>query len=152
MVRETPAESLDSWLAEAAALLGPHAADREALADLLGLVFCYDATALLRSPASHEVLARAGAREVVRELALLTLESPAVDSDSFKAIVTALKERLPYRGRQLFHPIRLALAGRAGEGELDRVILLLDAAARLEGLAPVKNTRARIFEFCAALE
>jgi hypothetical protein len=46
----------------------------------------------------------------------------------------------------------LALAGRAGGGEFDRVILLLDSAAGTPGLAPVKNTRERILEFCAALE
>jgi len=48
--------------------------------------------------------------------------------------------------------IRLALAGRAGEGEFDRVILLLDAAAKLPFAAPVKGTRQRMLEFCAALD
>ena len=66
--------------------------------------------------------------------------------------MTALKAALPYRGRALFHPIRLALAGRAGEGEFDRVILLLDAAAKLPFAAPVKGTRQRMLEFCAALD
>jgi hypothetical protein len=56
------------------------------------------------------------------------------------------------RGRELFHPIRLALAGRAGEGELDRVILLLDEAAVLSFAAPVKSARARVLEFCSALD
>ena len=143
---------LDAWLADAAALLGPHAADRNALAELLGLIFQYDAGAILRSPESHVVLAREGAREVVRELAHLVLEGPEVDSDRFKEIIAALKERLRFRGRELFHPIRLALAGRAGEGELDRVILLLDGAARWPFCARVKSTRQRILEFCAALD
>jgi hypothetical protein len=52
----------------------------------------------------------------------------------------------------LFHPIRLALAGRAGEGELDRVILLLDEAAALPCSVPVKSARTRILEFCSALD
>jgi hypothetical protein len=52
----------------------------------------------------------------------------------------------------LFHPVRLALAGRAGEGEFDRVILLLDGAARLEWSVCVKNCRERILEFCGALD
>jgi hypothetical protein len=51
----------------------------------------------------------------------------------------------------LFHPIRLALAGRAGEGELDRVILLLDEAAGAFPLG-VKTARNRILEFCASLD
>ncbi len=41
-----------------------------------------------------------------------------------------MKAALPYRGRELFYPIRLALAGRAGDGELDRVILFAAASRR----------------------
>jgi hypothetical protein len=139
-----------AWCERAAALLGPHAADKAGLADLLGLVFAYDARAILERVESHVVLARYGAREVIRELALLVLEGAPIDSDRYKEIVTALKTRLELRGRELFHPIRLALAGRAGEGELDRVILLLDSAAQAG--FPVKGTRERILEFCAALD
>ena len=63
-----------------------------------------------------------------------------------------MKAALPYRGRALFQPIRLALAGRTGEGDLDRVILLLDAAAKLEFAERVKGARERMLEFCAALD
>jgi hypothetical protein len=48
--------------------------------------------------------------------------------------------------------VRLALAGRAGEGELDRVILLLDEAAGLGFAARVKSARERIVEFCSAMD
>ena len=136
----------------AAALLGPHVADRASLAALLKLIFEYDAPAILRSSEAHCVLAREGAREVIRELANLVLESGAVDSDRFKGLIDTLKPRVPWRSRELFHPIRLALAGRAGEGELDRVILLCDAAAQLPFTVRVKNVRERLLEFCAALD
>jgi hypothetical protein len=150
--RGAPGSELAAWMAEAAVLLGPHAASRDALADLLRLVFEYDAQAILRHPESHVVLAREGAREVIRELAHQVLEGPPVDSDRFKEIVSALKERLRHRGRKLFHPVRLALAGRAGEGELDRVILVLDCAAALPSCIVVKGTRQRMLEFCASME
>jgi hypothetical protein len=98
------------------------------------------------------VLARSGAREVIRELANRILVGPEIDSDRFKEIAAELKNKLRYRGRELFHPIRLALAGRAGEGELDRVVLLLDRAAKLELCAPVKGTKQRMLEFCTTLD
>jgi hypothetical protein len=147
-----PTEALAAWIARAAFLLGPHAADHASLAELLGLVFSYDATAILQTPASHAVLIREGARDVIRELALAVLEGPAVNSERFKIIITGIKSRVPYSGRELFYPVRLALAGRAGGGELDRVVLLLDDAAATAGLAPVKNVCQRMLEFCAALE
>jgi nondiscriminating glutamyl-tRNA synthetase len=140
------------WCGHAAAILGPQAADRNALAELLGFVFHYDAGEILERVESHSVLSRYAARDVVRQLALLLLEGARLDSERFKEIITALKEGLELRGRELFHPIRLALAGRAGEGELDRVILLLDEAAAAGFAVRVKTARERILEFCAGLD
>src|SRR5258707_5558900 len=125
---ELTAEEI-AWCERAAAILGVHAADRDALAEMLALVFHYDSREILGRVESHAVLSRYGARDVLRQLALLLLEEGALNSDRFKEIITSLKENLDMRGRELFHPIRLALAGRAGRGELDRVILLLDEGA-----------------------
>jgi nondiscriminating glutamyl-tRNA synthetase len=141
-----------AWCEHAAAILGAHVADREALAELAGLVFRYDAREILARVESHVVLSRYAARDVLRQLALLLLEGAALNSERLKEIITALKEGLDIRGRELFHPIRLALAGRAGEGELDRVILLLDEAAGVGFAVRVKSARERILEFCAGLD
>jgi nondiscriminating glutamyl-tRNA synthetase len=141
-----------AWCERAANLLGPRAANRAALAGLFALVFHYDAQEIIARVDSHVVLSRYAARDVLRQLALLLLDGAPLTSERFKEIVSALKEGLDLRGRELFHPLRLALAGRSGEGELDRVILLLDDAAPLPFAVPVKSARARILEFCAALD
>lgn len=140
------------WCERAAQLLGPHAADAEALEGWLALVFHYDAREILTNVESHVVLSRYAAREVLRRLAPLLIGGPALTSDRFKEVVTEMKSEIETRGRELFHPIRLALTGRAGEGELDRVILLLDEAAVLQWQIPVKGAAERILEFCAALD
>lgn len=143
---------LQTWLTRAAELLGPQAADRAALANLLQLVFSYDAAAMLRERHNQEVLSRSGAREIIRELANRVLDGGEIESDRFKEIIEGMKAVVPYRSRAMFQPIRMALAGQTGEGELDRVILLLDAAAKLNFAVPVKGTRQRMIEFCAALD
>jgi nondiscriminating glutamyl-tRNA synthetase len=145
-------EAVAAWAAEAAALLGPQAENRETLTHLLALVFEYDAHAVLATRECREVLARDGTRQVLRALATEILKGGLVDSNRLKEIVAAIKARLPYSSREIFHPLRVALTGRVGGGELDRVALLLDSAAQIEGLAPVKPVRARILEFCAALD
>jgi len=142
----------NAWCERAVAILGPQVAERSALAELLGLVFHYDASEILSKVESHVVLSRYAARDVLRQLALLLLDGVPLTSERFKEIITALKEGMDLRGRELFHPLRLALAGRAGEGELDRVILLLDEAARIGFAAPVKSARNRILEFCSMLD
>ena len=146
-------QATTEWISQAAELLGPHAPDRSELAALVGFCFHYEPAEILREPASHIVLAREGAREVIRALALelLSVATP-LDSERYHALIESLKLKIPFRSRSLFHPIRLALAGRCGEGALDRVILLLDSGALVKQLAPIKSNRARILEFCAALE
>ena len=141
-----------AWCERAAALLGPQVSERRSLGDLLQLVFHYDASELLSRVESHSVLARYAARDVLRHLALLLLEGAPLTPERFKEIIGSLKENLGLSSRDIFHPIRLALTGTAGEGELDRVILLLDEAAGLAFAVAVKPARERILEFCVALD
>jgi glutamyl/glutaminyl-tRNA synthetase len=141
-----------AWCERAAALLGPHVTERRSLAELLQPVFYYNAQELLGKVEAHGVLSRYAARDVLRHLALLLLDGAPLTSERFKEIIAALKDRLGIGSREIFHPIRLALTGRAGEGDLDRVILLLDEAAAASFAIPVKSARERILEFCAALD
>jgi hypothetical protein len=144
---------LNAWLTRALTLLGPKSPAPEHLESLLTLIFHYDAAANLALPENRAVLVRTGAREVIRVLANSILDDGGIsDSDRFKGIVDAIKAAVPFRSRVIFHPLRLALAGRTGEGELDRVILLLDPAAKLPFSEKVKDTRQRMLEFCAALD
>ena len=146
-----PTPEIEAWYGHAAAILGAQAAERVALTELLGLVFHYDAQQILARVETHEVLSRYAARDVLRHLALLLLDGGPLNSERFKEIIDKLKEELQLPGRELLYPLRLALAGRPGDGSLDRVILLLDEAAPLPFTVPVKSSRARILEFCAAL-
>jgi glutamyl/glutaminyl-tRNA synthetase len=141
-----------AWCDQAGSLLGQFAVDRPALAEILRLIFEFNAAQILQLPDSHAVLARHGARDVIRHLALHLLEPGQLDSDRFKALINQLKEELHVGSRDLFHPIRLVLTGRSGQGELDRVILLLDQAASLPFAVSVKPTKTRVLEFCAAME
>lgn len=147
-----PTPEQTAWCNQAASLLGHFAANRAGFKEILRLIFEFDATRILLLPDSHAVLARHAARDVIRHLALHLLDPGHLDSDRFKALIIQLKDELHVGSRDLFHPIRLALTGRSGEGELDRVILLLDEAATLPFAVPVKSTRIRILEFCAAMD
>ena len=147
-----PTPEIDAWCGHAAAILGTQVPERAALAELLALVFHYDAQQILAKTETHEVLARYAARDVLRLLALLLLDGPLLNSERFKDIITKLKEELQLPGRELLYPLRLALAGRPGDGSLDRIILLLDDATPLPFAVPVKSARARILEFCSALD
>jgi hypothetical protein len=148
---------MSEWTRDAGEWLGLQVAlhcaneGHAALAELLGLIFVYDAASLLKDKVNQAVMAREGARDVIRELANRVLDGGDIDSERFREIVAELKGVFGSHGRKIFYPLRLALAGRTGEGELDRVILLLDRAAKLRFGVQVKGTRQRMLEFCAAL-
>jgi hypothetical protein len=148
---------LEAWMRDAAEWLGLQIArhgdseGRAGLTELLGLVFVYHASGLLENKDNQAVMAREGARDVIRELANRVLEGGEIDSERLREMITALKAIFGSHGRKIFYPLRLALAGRVGEGELDRVILLLDRAATLPFSVKVKGTRQRMLEFCVAL-
>src|SRR3979409_579304 len=65
---ENPSEAQLAWCERAAALLGPHALDLSVLEGLLGLVFEYDAHAILRVTDAHAILSRNAARDVIRQV------------------------------------------------------------------------------------
>lgn len=140
-----------AWCDRAATLLGPHAVDRAALENLLGLIFHYDAREILSQVEAHMVLSRYAARDALRQLASLLLDPAPLTPDRFSEIIDMMKSTLDIRGRELFQILRLSLAGRSGDGELDRVVLLLDEAAA-NFATPVKTVRQRIIEFCSALD
>ena len=144
-----PSPAQSAWCERAAALLGPQSPDRAALESLLSLIFHYDAREILATLDAQVVMSRYAARDALRLLANLLLDTTALTTDRFREIVDALKSQLDIRGRELFHPLRLALAGRSGEGDLDRVAFLLDDAAAANFSVPVKTARTRIIEFCS---
>ncbi len=141
-----------AWCEHAATLLGPQSADRPALANLLKLIFHYDAREILSQVDSHATLSRYAARDALRQLASLLLDPVPLTSDRLREIIDTMKANLDIRGRELFQTVRLSLAGRPGEGDLDRVILLLDEACAANFTTAVKSARKRIIEFCSALD
>src|SRR5260370_23309499 len=114
-----PSPEQHAWCERAASMLGGHATDCAALADLLELVFHYEAREIISRIESHVVLSRYAARDVLRQVALLLLGGAPLTSERFKEVVTALKDGRELRGRELMHPIRLALGGRGGGRVLD---------------------------------
>ena len=111
----------------------------------------FDACEALADPEVKEVLADPGAREVVRQLALqLEAAGPEVAS-KWKAILAEIKSATGRKGKELFHPVRIALTGRTAGRELDKLIPIFEMGHRLSLPVPVKNCLQRATEFLETL-
>ena len=72
--------------------------------------------------------------------------------ERFKAIMNEIKTGLGVKGKDLFHPVRIALIGSHSGPDFDRLIPLIEEGSRLELPVKVKSVHERIKEFMATLE
>jgi glutamyl-tRNA synthetase len=121
----------------------------------LAFLFDYDAAASLREPQTLEEMRADGARAVVHALAEELAAAPRLDREKFRDAANRVKARTGQKGKALFHPIRVALTGRAAGPELDLAVPAIDRGAELPpgaGVPPVLGNRERADRFARALE
>ncbi len=127
----------------------------EHMPDRVRMVFAFDPEAALARPEIAAELADPGARLVVAALAEeLAAAPPLLDREAFRALAARVKAASGQKGRQLFHPIRVALSGEADGPELDLLVPAIEHGAALggdSGVAPVRGCRDRAASFAARL-
>ena len=120
----------------------------------LSFLFDYAPGRALADPVVGEEMRTDGARAVVRALADVLAEAPRLDRDQFRAAANDVKARTGQKAKALFHPIRVALMGRAEGPELDLAIPAIDRGAELPpdaGLPKITGCRERAAAFLKEL-
>ncbi len=113
------------------------------------LVFDYQPENYLRLPESRQAMEREGARDVLRLFGQKSLDDSWLTPERFHEIIAELKRETPWRGRQLFHPIRVMLTGLPFGPELDELLPLIERGAELDLPVRIKSCRERVLEFCS---
>jgi glutamyl-tRNA synthetase/nondiscriminating glutamyl-tRNA synthetase len=121
----------------------------------LRFLFRFEPGAAVAHPEVREIVGREGARRVIACLVReLSVAPRLIDRERFRAVVAAVKRETGQKGKDLFHPIRVALTGEAAGPELDLAVPAIDRAADLPascGLARVVGCRERAEAFVGAL-
>jgi glutamyl/glutaminyl-tRNA synthetase len=118
------------------------------------VVFAFDPEAALRHPLISEELSDPAARGVIAALAAELASAPRLDRETFREAAGRVKAATGQKGKQLFHPIRLALTGETDGPELDLLVPAIDRGAELgpaSGVATVIGCRERAARFNAVL-
>jgi len=126
----------------------------EQMPSRLRFLFDFDPDRSLTQADVQDVLNGAGAREVVAALAVELASAPRLDRESFRAAATRVRQATGQKGKNLFHPIRVALTGETGGPELDLTVPAIDRGAELsaeQGVAPILGCRERAARFAEAL-
>jgi glutamyl/glutaminyl-tRNA synthetase len=121
----------------------------------LAFLFDYALERTLADVQVREEMSAGGSRAVVRALAEALAQAPRLDRGRFRAVANDVKLRTGQKGKALFHPIRVALTGRAEGPELDLAIPAIDGGADLPadaGVPKILGCRERAAAFVRALD
>ncbi len=117
----------------------------------VALIFDFDPRKTLEEESVKEVLRAEGAREVIQALHDELVQKAGRVVENWKEIVAGVKSKSGRKGKQLFHPIRVALTGTESGPELDKLVPLIEEGNRLSLPKPIQNCQDRVSSFLAAL-
>lgn len=101
---------------------------------------------------AKSILADKASREVAKIFCQLAKDVVELSPGEFNRVASEIKKQTAARGKNLFHPIRVALTTRASGLELDRFIPLVEAGARLNLPRPLLTCRERAAKMLEFLE
>ena len=121
------------------------------LPERASLIFRYDAAVAITAPDNAEVLAAPKTRQVIAAFAQQVDSDPSpMTPERFKSIMNEVKAKTGAKGKDLFHPVRIALTGSHSGPEFDKLIPILEEGSQLDLPQHVLNTHERLAAFRAA--
>jgi len=92
------------------------------------------------------------ASRVIRLFIEKVSEIKEFDYVKFTSLAKDIEKKTGCRGRNLYHPLRIALTAKGSGLDLDKFIPLVEKGARLDFPVPVKNCAQRVSEVSSLLE
>jgi glutamyl-tRNA synthetase/nondiscriminating glutamyl-tRNA synthetase len=112
-------------------------------------IFQFDAAAARLDPENAALLAAESAQRVLTAFAARVTAEP-VEPATFKQWMNEIKTETGVKGKELFHPVRIALTGAHSGPEFDKLIPVIERGATLALPVHIPSVRERIEAFLAA--
>jgi nondiscriminating glutamyl-tRNA synthetase len=120
------------------------------LPDAVRLVFEYDAREAAELLGPDVSANGAGASEVLKRVTAKILEGQHLTSARFREILKEVQKETGRKGKELFHPVRIALTASDSGPELEKLVPILEKGAELDLQPPVRSVADRLREFSEA--
>lgn len=114
------------------------------------LIFEYDAASVVSGEATRHVVEDAGARDVVNAFIPKALAENELTYPRFRKIAKEVQRETGKKGKDLFHPLRVALTGAVSGPELEKLIPIFEEGSKLPLPRHVKSVSERLREFAQA--
>jgi nondiscriminating glutamyl-tRNA synthetase len=144
------AGAASGWFANLLALFIPAVDSVGQLPEKTRFVFRQDGAAAKADPENAELLATEGAQKVLAALAERMKANPApLTPEQFKAWMNEIKTETGMKGKELFHPVRIALTGSHSGPEFDKLIPLIEEGSALPLPQHIPSVHERLESFLA---
>jgi nondiscriminating glutamyl-tRNA synthetase len=140
-----------AWFAKLLALFLPAVSQLDELPKKAGFVFGFDLDAARANEENAAVLRSESAQKVLAAFAAkVRAWEGQVTPEQFKAWMNEVKAETGAKGKDLFHPVRIALTGSHSGPEFDKLIPIFEEGSRLALPVHVLSVRERVERFLAA--
>lgn len=147
--RADASDALVEWFGKLIALVLPSVDTLEQLPEKTSFVFALNAASAQADPENAALLTAESARKVLQAFANRVRATDTVIPEQFKLWMNEIKSETGIKGKDLFHPIRIALTGAHSGPEFDKFIPILEEGSRLSLPTPIPSIRQRIDSFVA---
>jgi nondiscriminating glutamyl-tRNA synthetase len=117
------------------------------LPDAVRLIFEYDVRKAAEQLGAVESPDNAPARQVLKRVTSKILEERDLSYPRFREILKEVQKETGKKGKELFHPVRVALTAAESGPELEKLVPIFEGGARLRLEPPVKSVADRMREF-----
>ena len=111
------------------------------------LIFEYDAGVIASGEETKHAVEDPAAREVLKAFIPKVLAEKELTYERFRAIAKDVQKETGKKGKDLFHPIRVAVTGAVSGPELEKLVPIFEEGAKLPLARHVKSTAERLREF-----
>jgi nondiscriminating glutamyl-tRNA synthetase len=120
--------------------------------DAARIVLHFDPDSCLKDPRARSDLKEPSCREVIRTFAKLLPGQKPLDRESYRNTAQETGRITGTKGRDLYHPIRLALTARTSGPELVRLVPLIEEAAGIQLPLGVPGCAQRAWKIAELME
>jgi len=148
---EAVSEEVENWFRQLLALFVPAVDQLDQLPEKAKFLFDFDPAAAIANEENAAILASDAARNVLREFnsRIIVLSVP-ITAEAFKETMNQVKAASGAKGKELFHPVRIALTGTHSGPEFDKLVPLIEAGSSLQ--LSIAGIQQRTERFLATLQ
>lgn len=147
LVGALPGSDIFAWVERVLDAVMKNVSLLSELPSATNIIFEFDPQQAVATPEFQELLASPAAVEVLKAFIPKVLAEGTLTYQRFREITKAVQKETGKKGKDLFHPVRMAVTGAGSGPELEKLIPIYEEGAKLPLPKPVKSVGERLRQF-----